>query len=97
MIPQTVKIGGYTVKVEFAKNQMTDKDQCGSYNSRTKTITIDPDLTDQLIFGVFMHEIVEAFADIHSIESLQADHHAINQLGEATHQLLRDNPEILPK
>jgi hypothetical protein len=97
LIPKTVKIGGYTVKVRYAKGLMTDESNCGCFNGRTMEITIDPDLCDEMQYGVFCHELIEAAKEIYSIDCLKADHHPINQLGEALHQILRDNMEaILP-
>jgi len=95
LIPKTVRIGGYTVKVLFAKNTMTDEDKCGYYNSRTKTIAIDPELCEEFQYGVFYHELIEAIKDIYHIQCLKDDHQAINQLGEAFHQLLRDNGSVI--
>ena len=97
MIPTTVKIGGYTVTVRYAPHTMTDEGICGAYNSRIKEIVLDPDLGDETMHGVFIHEVVEAIKDIYHTECLRDDHHAINQLGESLHQVLRDNPEIVPK
>lgn len=95
MIPETVKIGGYTIKVRYAKNMMLDEADCGNFNARTMEITIDPEMCPELQYGVFCHEIFEAMKEIYHIDSLKKDHHAIEQLGEALHQILRDNPGIL--
>lgn len=91
MIPESVKIGGYAVKVVFVKNLMTDEDRCGCFSPRTMVISIDPDCCAELQYAVFCHELIEAIKEIYSIDCLKADHHPINQLGEALHQLLRDN------
>ena len=96
-IPKSLKIGGYTVKVRFSNHIMTDEEKCGYYNARMRKITIDPEMCKELVYGVFIHEVVEAIKDIYHIECLRDDHHAINQLAEALHQVLRDNPEIMPK
>jgi hypothetical protein len=73
---------------------MTDDDNCGSFNTRTMEILIDPDLCPELQYGVFCHEVIEAIKEIYSIDCLKADHHPINQLGEALHQVIRDNREM---
>ena len=91
MLPETVKIGAYTVTVRMVRNTMTDDGLCGSYCSRSKEINIDPDLTPEYMYGVFIHEIVEAITDIYHIECLAEDHHGITQLGEALHAVLREN------
>jgi len=95
MIPPSIKVGGYTVWIQFVRHTMTDEGNCGSYNARTKTITIDPDLNEESKYGIFMHELVEAIKDIYFIECLREDHHAINLLGEAFHQVMRDNGEVI--
>jgi hypothetical protein len=98
MIPESVKVGGYTVSVRFAKGLMTDDNNCGSFNARTMEISIDPELCPELQYGVFCHELIEAVKEIYAIDCLKADHHPINQLGEALHQVLRDNYDrITPK
>ena len=97
-LPKTVKVGSYVIPIKFEKGMITDDDRCGSFNSRTMEINIDPDLCPELQYGVFCHEVIEAIKEIYSIDCLKQDHHPINQLGEALHQFLRDNgKEILPE
>jgi hypothetical protein len=95
MIPKTVKIGAYTVEVKHARGLMTDEENMGNFNGRTMEINIDPDMTENLQYGIFCHEVIEAVKTIYDIEALAKDHHAITQLGEALHQILRDNREAM--
>lgn len=97
MLPTKIKIGAYEVKILYKKGLMTDEENMGSLNGRTMEIEIDPDLTPDLQYGIFCHELIEAIKTIYDIETLAKDHHAITQLGEALHLLLRDNMEcVLP-
>ena len=95
MIPESVKIGAYQVKVNLVKNQISDEQKFGCYNARLKLMTIDPDVSDPVKFSVFLHEMFEVIADIYDIRALQEDHHAITLLETALHQIVRDNPELL--
>lgn len=97
MIPKTVKIGAYNVKVEFVENMVPDGACCGQYIPRTKTIQLDPGSCPEQQFGTLCHEIIEAFTEIYELPSLTENHHDIVLLGEALHALLRDNMEaVLP-
>lgn len=97
-LPDYIKIGAYSVKVRYVPNLMTDDGECGNYNPRTQEISIDPDLSPDMQYGILYHEMIEAIKSIYSIECLEKDHQAINQLGEALHQVLRDNREdVLPR
>lgn len=94
-LPSQIKIGAYIVKVQFVENLMTDDGTCGNYNNRTQVISLDPVLEGAFLYGVFLHEVVEAIKSIYHIECLKTDHHAIDQLGEALNQLLRDNGSFI--
>jgi hypothetical protein len=94
MIPNSVKIGGYEVKIQHVKNLMTDNEEAGNFNPRTMVISLDPELSDQIMHGVFYHEIIEGIKEIYHIDCLKKDHHPIDQLGDALYQFLRDNPGL---
>jgi hypothetical protein len=97
MIPKSMKIGGYTVAIVYVKGLISDEGNSGNFNERTMEISMDPDLCEEMQYGVLYHELIEAVKSIYHIECLKTDHHAISQLGEALHQILRDNgKEILP-
>jgi hypothetical protein len=97
-LPKTVKVGTYTIDVKLTKGLMTDEENMGNFNGRTMEINIDPDMREDLQYGIFCHELIEAIKTIYDIEALVKDHHAITQLGEALHQILRENgKEILPE
>ena len=96
MIPKTVKIGGYTVNVVYVQNMIPDNAACGQYIPRTKTIQIDPSSCVDQQYATFIHEMIEAITEIYELPSLTNNHHDIVLLGEALHQILRDNPVIVP-
>lgn len=97
MIPKTIKVGGYTIKVNIVRNLMTDCEACGQYISRNKEIQLDPDLCPEQMYSTYIHEVIECITEIYELESLLANHHDIVILSEALHQILRDNREaILP-
>jgi len=98
LIPETVKIGGYTVTVVFKENLMCDESACGQYRPREKIIQIDPATCPEQQYATFLHEVVEAITEIYELPSLSANHHDIVILSEALHQLLRDNgASVLPE
>lgn len=94
-IPEKIKIGAYDVKVQYTKNLMTDKSECGNFSPRVMEIRIDPDICEQLQSGVLLHEIIEGITDIYHITCLKENHTAIEQISEALHQLIRDNPGLM--
>jgi hypothetical protein len=95
MIPKTLKVGGYTVKVTMVPNLMTDCAACGQYLSRTKEIQLDPDLCPEQLYSTYLHEIVECICEIYELESLLANHHDIVILAEVLHQILRDQGDVI--
>lgn len=97
MIPDRIKVGGYTVIVKYVPNLMTDHQAVGMYCPRTKEIHLDPASSEEQLYATFLHEIIEAITEIYELQSLTDKHHDIVLLSEALHQILRDNgPEMLP-
>lgn len=97
-MPDSVKIGAYTVRVVYVENLMKDVNACGQYVPREKLIQIDPSMCPEQQYGTFCHELVEAIVEIYELPSLTSNHHDIVLMGEALHQVLRDNGmEILPE
>lgn len=98
MIPESVKIGAYTVKVRMRENLMRDNGCCGRFTPCEKLIEIDPVMTEEMRWGTFYHELVEAITEIYSIKALAEHHGAIDILGEVLHQICRDNGgKVLPE
>lgn len=94
MIPDSIKIGGYDIEVKLVDNLRTDRSAWGMYDPHQKTISLDPTLCDQQLFGTLIHEVLEAIIEIHDIEHLDEDHRALTQLAEGFHQVIKDNKEM---
>jgi len=90
-IPKAIKIGGYEIKVEFAKHLMSKNEEFGNYEPVTQTINIDIDNTPQQKEQTFLHELLEA---IKAIYWLEIEHKDLNLLATVLHQIIKDNPEI---
>jgi hypothetical protein len=95
MIPETIRVGAYTITVKRVKNIILDDQNAGTFNPRTMEIQIDENICEPFRYGVLWHEIVEAIKHIYAIKALDADHDAICSLGEALNQLMVDNYERL--
>ena len=87
-IPDTIKIGGFTVSVEESRNLIADRNELGNYTPRTQTIVLDADCTDQQKEETLLHEILEAITAIYDIK---LDHHILSLLATILHQVLKDN------
>ena len=97
MIPESLKIGGYTVKVRMKENLLRDCGCCGRFTPCEKLIEIDPAMTEEMRWGTLYHELIEAITEIYCIKPLAEHHSAIDVLGEVLHQVCRDNGEkVLP-
>ena len=96
VIPDSVKIGAYTVKVQIVDNLLRDQGCCGRFIPCNKSIEIDSAMVIEMQWGTFYHELVEAMTEIYTIQALAENHEAIDILGEVLHQILRDNPVMVP-
>ncbi|MGD0535920.1 MAG: hypothetical protein ABR999_10870 [Methanoregula sp.] len=96
MIPETIRIGGYDVKIEYVNNMIPDSAAYGQYIPRMKTIQLDPGVCEQQKHSTFIHELLEAIVEIYELDALKENHHEIVLLGEALYQLLKDNPGVVP-
>lgn len=97
LIPSKLRIGGYTVKVDIVDNLLRDQGCCGRFLPCDKQIEIDSSMCEEMQWGTFYHEIVEAMTEIYAIKPLAEDHTSIDILGEVLHQIMRDNgKEMLP-
>lgn len=97
MIPETIKIGAYTITVTFKDDLLRDQACCGRFLPCEKRIEIDTSMCSEMQWGTFYHEVIEAVTEIYTIQSLSDNHEHINLLGEVIHQILRDNREkMLP-
>jgi hypothetical protein len=90
-IPEKIKIGGFTVDVEFVENLMLEDNHRGEYSLRTQIIKIDKATTKQSIEETFIHEMLEAMTNIYDIDIAHKD---LSNLATVLHQVIKDNPEV---
>ena len=84
-IPKKLKIGGHEVSVVF--HQI--KDENGSFEPRTNTITIDPTLAKSQQEATFIHEVLHAINT--SIDEIPLGHAFMDGLAEQLYQVLSEN------
>lgn len=93
-IPETVKIGGYIIRI-LRKNMDEEKrSNMGEYHHFTQEIWLDERLTEQQEEEIFIHEILEAIKDIYL---LKYSHEILNLNGVMLFALIKDNPGIFTK
>lgn len=88
MIPASIKIGCFEVKVQIVKNLAYDRDRIGEFCPRNLTIDIEETSSLQRQWETLFHEIIEA---INSQYNLELPHQTIHILGSAFFQVIRDN------
>jgi hypothetical protein len=98
MIPETVKIGAYVIKIQYTKNLITDDDNLGNFNGRTMVISIDPDMSEQLQYGTFIHEVIEAIKSIYNIDALVKEKSSCyNSIGRSPTCFIQGQPRNIPR
>ena len=88
IIPNNIKVGGLTIKVEERNNLASNRDKFGEFSFMEQKITIDESLPQDKKEETLLHEIVEA---INGYYSLNLDHEVITTLGFGLYQVLKDN------
>jgi hypothetical protein len=68
-IQELVKIGAFTIPVIFKKGMWTDRGHRGEFSPSNKEIRLDPDLADDLLWEVFVHEVIEAIVWAYNLET----------------------------
>lgn len=86
-IPDKVKIGGLTLKVQF-KPIAADRDNFGEISFINQTITIDPDVPPDKQEDTLVHEILEA---INGYYGIGLEHGKLLVMGRVLYQVLKDN------
>jgi hypothetical protein len=95
LLPDNVRIGAYDVKVFYTEHLLRDHGCVGRYTPCEKQIEVDSEMCEDMQWGTFYHELIEAMTEIYSIDALANDHGAINVLSEVLHNVMRDNKEVI--
>jgi len=86
-LPDEVKVGPYSIKVEVVDNLVVDREHGGEYSPRELKICLDSSLRKR--HGeILIHEIIEAIKDIYN---LNINHDDIMVLGVVLYQVLKEN------
>ena len=86
-LPDEVKVGPYSIKVEVVDNLVIDREHGGEYFPRELKISLDSSLRKR--HGeILIHEIIEAINDIYN---LKINHDDMMVLGVVLYQVLREN------
>lgn len=86
-LPDEVKVGPYSIKVEVVDNLAVDREHGGEYSPRELKISLDS-LLRKRHGEILMHEIVEAINDIYN---LKINHDDMMVLGVVLYQVLKEN------
>ncbi len=87
-IPEKFQLGSFDIHVK-----MVSADEIltvGEYRGYSQTIRIDREMNENLLQGVFVHELIEAINDTYE---LGLEHPKIQVLSMALAQIIRDLPE----
>ncbi len=87
-IPKKINIAGVDVKVNIKDSMLTDESNFGHYNGRTFDINIEKDMDIQQQRLTFIHEVIEGFNHIYSLE---LEHDTICKLEVAVNQFISTN------
>lgn len=90
-IPDSIKIGGCTYKVEFVENLSRDRNASGQSCMNAQWIKIDNSICQEQKESTFIHEIIE---QIDAMNELKLDHQQICTLETAIYQVIKDNAEV---
>jgi hypothetical protein len=88
-----IKIGAREIRVFEVEHLSTDYDTWGDYTARTGVIRIESGIPDDMKEETLVHEVCEAINDIYN---LKLSHHRLSVLAVALHQVLKDNPFLIP-
>ena len=86
-LPDEIKVGPYSIKVEIVDSLVVDREHGGEYSPRELKINLDSSLRKR--HGeILIHEIIEAINDIYN---LKINHDDIMVLGVVLYQVLKEN------
>jgi hypothetical protein len=87
-IPESITLSGFRIKTLYNPTLLADRERYGEYCSRTMTITLDSNLSDQRKALTYVHELVEAIKDINHVDM---DESTIQAVGIGIHQIILQN------
>jgi hypothetical protein len=87
-IPETITLAGFRIKTIYNPTLLADRERYGEYCSRTMTITIDSNLSQQRKALTYVHELVEAIQDIYHLDM---DENVIQAVGIGIHEIILQN------
>jgi hypothetical protein len=90
-IPASITLFGFEIKTAYNNTLLADRERYGEYCSRTMTITLDKNLSEQRMALVYCHELVEAIADINHLDIEEQDKQA---MGIAIYQIILAAPYL---
>jgi hypothetical protein len=91
VIPNKVKIGGFTWTTEFNEHLMHTREERGCTQPKFQRIEIDPGTQKQAQQETFIHELLEAIKWQYDIT---IEHKDLWNLSVVLHQVITDNPGI---
>jgi hypothetical protein len=91
MLPNTVKIGGFTWPVVVEDNLQSLRERAGEARFVDQIIAISGTNTSERKQEVFIHEILEVIKHLYEIK---IDHDNLSRIAVVLHQIIKDNPGI---
>jgi hypothetical protein len=91
MIPDKVKIGGFTWPVVYEDNLQSLRERAGECRFIDQVIAIATPTTRERKEEVFIHEVLEAIKHLYEIK---IDHDNLSRLAVVLHQVIKDNPDM---
>lgn len=93
IIPPSITLFGFEIKTVYSPTLLMDRGIYGEYCSRTMTITIDSNLSDQRKALNYCHELVEAVRDINHLDMEERE---VQAMGLALYQVIEMAPIFIP-
>lgn len=87
-----IKIGGFGYTVVEVDNLARDRECLGASCGNNLHIEIDKDICKDLKGATLLHECIE---QLNFIYELDLDHKEITILGNALHQIIKDNKDLI--
>lgn len=100
MIPKTLRVGPYRVKVEVseaeinAQSNLLKSDLAGMWVWKTSMIVLRPGLSDEATAECLLHEILHAVFTVAGIES-EDEERLVNAIAPTLLDTLRRNPKLV--
>ncbi|MDD5064948.1 MAG: hypothetical protein PHQ35_09375 [Phycisphaerae bacterium] len=91
MLPEKVKIGGFTWPVVYEDNLQSLRERAGEARFIDQVIAMSKTNTSERKQEVFIHEILEIIKHLYEIK---LDHDNLSRIAVVLHQIIKDNPGI---